>query len=543
MSSLSRRDLLKQTALAAAGLAVAPVTSGWSSIAVRRQSDSLVFRPFPHELTPEVEWAYATDANGDPFKSAIQITQEGIVVPRSVADRPFALNAQWFVEGFGNVWLDADNQGRMFTADDFNGRPLNLSVAFAETRVARNAATMARYQSAGSRFSPEVSHLQAMSADILASADGHSGEDAARIADQALLYALWAGEKIELEHARQEIARQQRTDTFYFGCESRQYIWAKSVAMTETFEHLFNYATVTHYVYDTWYPVFEPEPGNHKFGLKDDIVDWLTNAGITIEGRPLFWFHSWVMDDWLKDMSYDELKNYVVKHASEVVGHYGDRINHYEVMNEYHDWANWYKHTPEQTVEITRLACETTRDANPNAIRIINNCCTWAEYAARGSFESGEADRPLRSPRKFVQDLVEADVPFEVVGVQMYFPNRCIADMARMIDRFEAFGKPVQITEIGTSSGPTREDVMLGTMPVPKAPYEWHRPWDEDLQADWLEQTYTMFYSRPWIEAVNWYDFADFRTFIPNGGLIRVDGETKPSYHRLEKLQEQWGRR
>ena len=90
MSSLSRRDLLKQTALAAAGLAVAPVTSGWSSIAVRRQSDSLVFRPFPHELTPEVEWAYATDANGDPFKSAIQITQEGIVVPRSVADRPFA---------------------------------------------------------------------------------------------------------------------------------------------------------------------------------------------------------------------------------------------------------------------------------------------------------------------------------------------------------------------------------------------------------------------------------------------------------------------
>src|SRR5690606_30378492 len=114
------------------------------------------------------------------------------------------------------------------------------------------------------------------------------------------------------------------------------------------------------------------------------------------------------------------------------------------------------------------------------------------------------------------------------VGVQMYFPNRSIADMARMIDRFQAFGKPVQITEIGTSSGPTREDVMLGTMRVPKAPYEWHRPWDEDLQADWLEQTYTLFYSRPWIEAVNWYDFADFRTFIQNGGLVRVDGETKP---------------
>src|SRR5690606_20817008 len=131
-------SLLKHTALAAAGLAVSPVT-GWRTIAARRQSDSLVFRPYPHVLTPEVEWAYATDVNGDPFKSAIQITQEGIAVPRSVAERPFALNAQWFVEGFGNVWLDADNQGQLYSADDFHGEPLNLSIAFAETRIARNA--------------------------------------------------------------------------------------------------------------------------------------------------------------------------------------------------------------------------------------------------------------------------------------------------------------------------------------------------------------------------------------------------------------------
>src|SRR5690606_4477165 len=158
-------------------------------------------------LTPEVEWAYATDANGDPFKSPISITQDGIVVPESVASQPFAVNAQWFVEGFGNVWLDADNGGRLYTRDDFHGTARNLSVAFADTRVARNAATMARYQQAGSTFSPEVTHLHAMSADILESSRAHEGEQAARLADQSLLYSLWAGEKIELEHARQEIAR------------------------------------------------------------------------------------------------------------------------------------------------------------------------------------------------------------------------------------------------------------------------------------------------------------------------------------------------
>ena len=29
--------------------------------------------------------------------------------------------------------------------------------------------------------------------------------------------------------------------------------------------------------------------------------------------------------------------------------------------------------------------------------------------------------------------------------------------------------------------------------------------------------------SRATIETIAWYDFADFRTFIPNGGLIRED--------------------
>ena len=538
----TRREILKAGMVGAAAVAAAPARA-WASVIPLTQAESLVFRAHPHELTPELDFAYASDVNGDPFKSAIEVRNGEVVVPESAAAQSFAVNAQWFVEGFGNVWLDADNGGEMFKAEDFTrSRALLLNVEFARTRVARNAQQMARYRGEGNTFSPEVTHLHALSQDLLELAMRQQSETAARTADQSLLYALWASEKIELEKAGQDIERINRTGEFYFGCESRQYIWAKSVDMTARFTELFNYATVTHYVYDTWYPVFEPRPGQHRFGLKDEIVDWLLEHDITIEGRPLFWFHSWVMDDWLKNMSYDELKNYVVEHASSVVGHYGDRISHWEVMNEYHDWANVFQHTPEQTIEITRLACETAREANPNIVRLINNCCPFAEYVARGRHESGEADRPLRSPWQFVRDLVEADVPFEVVGVQLYFPHRTIADMVRLIERFEVFGKPVQITEIGTSSGPTRADVMLNRMRLPGAPYDWHRPWDEDLQADWLEQTYTLFYSRPFIEAVNWYDFADFRTFIPNGGLIREDGETKPSFHRMKELLERWGR-
>lgn len=539
MRRIGRRQFLKAGMLGSAALALQPVP-GWASVLTRTQAP-LVFKPYPHVLTPEIDFAYATDAMGDPFKSPIQVTREGIVVPPEVGSQPFALNARWFVEGFGNVMIDADNGGRLYTREDFtNPRPINLNKAFAETRVARNDAVMARYRQTGTTFSGEVRTLHSLSQELLEDAARKEGEAAAKVADQALFYALWAGEKIELERARQEIEKRKHRP-FHWGCETRQYIWAKSEAMTEAFTELFNYATVTHYVYDTWYEVFEPTEGDYRWGLKDNIVDWLLDNDITIEGRPLFWFHSWVMPEWLKQKNYDELKQYIDRHAKNVVGHYGDKILHWEVVNEYHDWANVFEHTPEQITEIARLACEATHEANPKVNRLLNCCCTWAEYAAQGRYDHGPADRPQRSPRKYMEDLVAADVPFETIGLQMYFPGRPISDMVRMIERFEGFGKPIYITEIGTSSGPTKEDIMLGTMPVPEAPYDWHRPWDEDLQADWLEQTYNLFYSRPSIETVAWYDFADFRTFIPNGGLIRVDGERKPSFERLKGMLKEWG--
>jgi len=99
----------------------------------------------------------------------------------------------------------------------------------------------------------------------------------------------------------------------------------------------------------------------------------------------------------------------------------------------------------------------------------------------------------------------------------------------------------VQLTEVGASSGPNRNSVMTDRLGFPEEPYIWHRPWDEELQADWLEGLYTLAYSKPWIEAVNWYDFLDPFAFIKNGGLLRSpQGEKKAAYERLINLQNKW---
>ena len=140
-----------------------------------------------------------------------------------------------------------------------------------------------------------------------------------------------------------------------------------------------------------------------------------------------------------------------------------------------------------------------------------------------------------------MKDLHDAGVDVPITGQQMYFPYRDLQDILLLVERMEAFGRPVQLTEVGASSGPSDRTVKLGTVPMPKEPYIWHRHWDEELQADWMEGLYTLAYAQPYVEAVNWYDFMDGQDWIDNGGLVRDNkGDRKPVYERLKKLQAEW---
>lgn len=543
-SAVSRRDFLRSSVLGAGAVALSPL---YSSIAplIGTGSRELVFRPYPHPFMPPLTWAYAADEFEDPFQSSISVGRDGIVIPEQFEHRKFSVNARWYVEGFGYVWLSADNAGRKYTASEVSGSGrLHLNHEFAKSRVARNREVLTRYRNEGTSFSAEIRHLTALSEELLqdASKQLSDGERAARLSDRSLKYALWAGEKIELEKARSDIERMRRKDHVQFGCETRQYVWAKSEDLVKRFVEVMNHATVTHYVWDTWYELFEPREGVYNWGIKDNIVNWLTEHGLSIEGRPLFWFHPSVTPDWLKNKNFEELKRYVDRHTHNLVSHYGDKVHEWEVVNEYHDWANIHNHTPDQITEIVRLACDKTKETNPNIVRILNNCCPWAEYAARGRMARMEGTRPLRSPRKFLQDITDAGVEYEVLGIQIYFPQRDLSDIVRLLERLAAIGKPIAITEIGASSNlmaPTNTGAITGS---PQEPYAWYRHWDEELQADWLEQVYTIYYSKPYIKTINWYDFSDFRPFIINGGLIREDSTPKRSHERLRTLLASWNR-
>jgi len=511
------------------------------------EQGGLIFQPHfvqkgvgPHLL----DWAYASDKNWDAFHSNITSSNEGVKISDTEGIKKFGIDVRWNVEGFGYIYVTADNGGEFYQLPG-NGKTivLNLNFELAKSRVWRNRKRLQKLQQNGWKPSQEVNGLIAISESyyqdaVKKQADGFT---CGKLSQTALLYAMWAGEKMELEKAEFEIQKNGYRSNFFIGCDARSYFQMDTDLFLERFTAVFNYATITHYLISGYFQDFEPQEGNKQFALRTALFNELRKLNIIVEGRPLFWFYRTTTPDWLRNKSFDQILKYVEDHTRQVVGHYGDGMYAWEVVNEFHDWANEIEVMPEQTVEITKLACDVAKATNPKVHRLINNCCPYAEYVQLKKWGELDAKYRQRTPHQFMQDLIEANVDFTITGQQMYFPYRDLQDTILLIERLEQFGRPVQLTEVGVSSGPNRDSVMSDRLGFPTEPYIWHRYWDEELQADWLEGLYTLAYSKPWIEAVNWYDFVDPYSFIKNGGLLRSpQGEKKAAYERLVKLQANW---
>ncbi len=551
---MHRRDFIKKSALgtgatiASTSLASPLILTGRRS-PIRTAGGTLVFKPqyVQRGVGPHMRWAYATDTKWDAFHSNIDAPENGaVVISDTEGQEKFGINVRWNVEGFGFIFITADNGGQFYELPpEGKTQTLNLNFELAKSRVVRNRKRMKLHTQNDWKPSRELRGYLDLSESYFEDAMRSTTDAVKRgqLSQKALLYAMWGSEMMELDKARDEIRRRGKRDDFFVGCDARSFYHMDPDIFIDRFTELFDYATITYYTITgtDGMPDFEPVRGNERFDTRDVMFERLKEHDITVEGRPIFWPYPSVSPDWMRELSYDEVLKYVERHTRKVVGHYGDRMYAWEIVNEFHDWANEVNVTPEQTIEITKLACDVARDTAPNVHRLVNNCCPFAEYVQLGRYQDRPAKYPQRTPWEFMKDLVDAGVDFTITGQQMYFPHRDFQDIIMLVERMEEFGRPVQLTEVGTSSGASDTSVKLGTVPIPTEPYIWRRHWDEELQADWTEMLYTLSYSKPWIEACNWYDFMDGQAFIKNGGLVRdVEGERKAAFHRLKKIQQEW---
>ncbi len=554
---MKRRDFLLKSAAAGAGsllsaneLFPSPTVITKKRIPLKTEKGKLLFKPYfvqkgrgPHLYN----LVWATDENWDTFNSNIEIETEGITISDSKGKEKFGINARWNVEGFGYTNITADNGGEFYTLPKKDSEPLNLNYEFAKSRVFRNRKRIDFLKKDGWIPSAEVSMLHNLSEELLEDAGKTSdcSEVCAELAQKGLNYALWASEKMELEKAEFLIAKRGNRKDFYFGCDARGFYQMYQDKFLEIFSGLFNYANVTFVAKgDGMMSDYQPEKGKLNHETREVLIKKLNERNIKCQERLLFWFHDCCFPDWLRNMKYDELLKYAEKLTADTMKIFGSSLYAMEVLNELHDWANELRLNHEQITELAGLITDTSKSVAPDVKTTIKSCCLFAEYVQMHQYSSGKAAAfPQRTPWQWTKDLIDAGIKIDIIELQMYYPYRDLQDSILMTERFEVFNKPIHYSEVGVAGGPSERSVKLGTVEFPDEPYLWHHPWDEETQADWLEQIYTLAYSKDYIKACNWFDLIDPHSYMQNGGLFKSEkGEPKAAYHRLKNIQEKWGK-
>ncbi|MFQ4140050.1 endo-1,4-beta-xylanase [Nodosilinea sp. PGN35] len=471
----------------------------------------------------ELNRLYFLALNDEPIPHPDRTVEDGILTsqPPSV---PFAIALQLLVEGFGDITLYADNQGRGFAPSNF---PLVVNGAFARDRLYRVGQACDRWQRQGFGIPQGVrDRLGRAQAYLTQASQAPDLLTQILLWNNALAEGLWAGEEAALSRARQRIARTPPRLNFKLGCNAFAHP-TLGADYDRHFAALFTTATVPFY----WQPM-EPERGQPNYTEVDTQVAWLQQVGIAPKGHPLTWFHEVSVPDWVRPLPYGQVKAALHQRIVAITRRYGSQIPTYDVINEAHivPWGNELGYDQEQFLDLTRMACEAAQEGYPAVQRVINSCCLWARNVAIYG-------PPQQSPLSYLKACLAAGIGFEIIGLQLYYPDQDMFEIDRMLDRFVGLGKPIHITEMGCSSGTGTDEVSI----MGEALGMWHAPWSEAVQADWVEQIYTLGYSKPAIAAVSWWDLSDQAVFWPFGGLLNRENRPKAAYYRLQGLKKAWG--
>jgi hypothetical protein len=150
----------------------------------------------------------------------------------------------------------------------------------------------------------------------------------------------------------------------------------------------------------------------------------------------------------------------------------------------------------------------------------------------------------------YAEMIAQSGVNFEAFGLELEMGvpatgmyTRDMFQVSSMLDRFSTIGRPVFLTAVGAPDRnvPDPSDRSEGKLDPSKGG-RWHRPWDPQLQAEWMDDVYRMALSKPYVESIAWGNLVDIHPTLPGGGLMDDMFRPKPSFNKIRELREQFQR-
>ena len=501
----------------------------------REQEAPLVFKVVHPDFDPH--YAYVEDLSGQTRATAKSFEGGALSLAAKDLCAPWRAVLMYPCATFGEVMLAADNGGRGFSGDE--GERV-LEVELARTKATRLQARARWAEGEGLRA--DAATARALVDQALRACKAGDPAECADVLDRL----CWAAEAFELAIADEAAERNRRAElavsvtgpdgdpvagvTVTIEPQRPGLLIGNGapLPMGSSVEApilaAFNFITLPFYLPQ----LKEGRDGLIGLPVRHANARFLTERGVELKGHPLVWFFDAHTPQWLRDMSYDELKTYIHDHVYAVVKEFAGEVDRWDVINEAHSWANSLNLSADQLVEVTGIAAAAAVEANPAATIVVNTCLPWGDYVA------WRDDDSLMTPYEYLLRCVGAGVQFDIVGLQMYnayaspFPCRDLVEMSACLDRYAALGKPIHVTEFVV---PT-EATEFGT---------WHGPkWTPELQAEFTDGFYRVCAGKPYVEAITWWSIVDRDKDWAHTGLLYRDESPKPVYDVVRHHTATW---
>jgi endo-1,4-beta-xylanase len=481
-----------------------------------------------------MERFHICDLKNRPFQIDPQFNPGEIIFLPEVT--PFRISLPVEVPGFGEVFCYADNQGKGYTAERLDKTDtLFLNYEFAVDRLAAVHRIIDECRKSSVAISPDAIGRVNESEKLLEKCKGVKSDDISisKWSFESLRESLWAGEMVVIERAKARIETNGARKGFLFGANAfafREY----GTPYTKYFESLFNYATLPFYMSSV-----ERTEGQPNYSRVDSILKAMQNTQIICKGHPLIFYND-STPVWARNKPFEETKKILLGYIRNSILTHRGRIHVWDVINEMHVQPDAVPgmagFTKEQNVELTCAAAKAAHEADPTCFRIVNSTGTWGDYYMGRKHAVGQ-----QNVYDYLKMMEDAKCDYEAIGLQYYHSGRDLLEFEREVERFTVFNKRIHITEVQIpSSSVDYQGASWWGGGNGGSRFPWHgKEFTETIQADWVESVYTILFSKPYIDAITWWDIAD-PAFVPYGGLLNRDMTPKESYSRLKGLLDKW---
>lgn len=494
------------------------------------------------------------------------------LVPPQTSSR---MHVQWEVPEFGKIMLFSDNEGIGYSVDKQGGEiVLNFNYEAAKSQIA----TLERdYQSCNKqRYSLSHSIIEnlALSKKRLEKAEKYLSQvptpdikNAVNELNTSLKHSLWAHEQLQLEKAQADIDKYRKGSvSLKVASESGVPLPNCSISLRQiSHDFLFGANPMgKHNKYDVMYAdmlkqaginysyiicpwrSIEPNSGRFDWGMIDNYQNIQGQLGKRFRlmgGLALWYYRGSGLDDtfcpkYQDDMTFEQLKQNIYDHMYTLASRYKDHIESWEINEPNMPWHNALGLTWNQKLETYGIFAKAVKDANPDARILFDSCALPYEFKV-SKLENREDIAGGASYLEFLNLLLEEEIPIDLIGLELYYsgmntdgyapPGLSLASISNLLDLYSGFSKPIFVRELSAPSTQISNSSW------------WHRPWDEETQAEYVEALYTIAFGKPLVQGIGWsYGVSDEDSFIVSGGLLDTDLNPKPSYFMLRNLINSW---